>query len=153
MIGWIWAIAAIPRRIYRLEVEERIRHVDSQLIERQHFEALKADFLSFQDRFNALSLENAYLKRSVNDMLHQIMIHHTQLEALSKEIKSGVDALSKDNTLQLQLQSIYKEINTSIDTLSTETRAALQVANQNIIHANVKLDETGIFNQQCSQSK
>ncbi|MDD1777285.1 MAG: DUF4214 domain-containing protein, partial [Candidatus Helarchaeota archaeon] len=94
LVGYIWAIAAIPRRIYRLEVEERIHHVDTQFIERQRFEALSTDLHSSQNRIDALYAENTDLRSNFNSLLSQNKTLQTQVESLNAEIKAGFKDLS-----------------------------------------------------------
>jgi FkbM family methyltransferase len=156
LVGIIWAIAAIPRRIYRLEIEERIRNADLQLIERQRFEALTASLNSSQNRLEALDSENADLRSDFNNLHSQNKSLQTQVNALNTEINIGFDsfqnhfeALYSENADLRQiindLLSQNKILQAQVKEVNSETQAALQIANQNIIHANVKLDETGIL--------
>ena len=59
VIGWIWAIAAMPRRIHKLEIDERLHYVDNIPHDRQRFEALAAALETAnqreRERFEALS--------------------------------------------------------------------------------------------------
>ena len=148
VVGFIWDIAAIPRRINRLDIEERIRHVDSQLIERQRFETFMTNLQSLQVRVDALNSENALLSGSFNSHLSLDKAFQAQVEILNAEIKAGFESLSSKisefNSHSIELSKLVASVDAN-SANNAEILAALQVANQNIIHANVKLDETGIL--------
>ena len=55
IIGWVWAVAAIPRRLFRLEVEERVRYLDRLYQERQRSEVFSAQINSLNGRIDSLS--------------------------------------------------------------------------------------------------
>jgi FkbM family methyltransferase len=172
LIGWVWAIAAIPNRIYRLEVEERIRHVDSRFLDRQRYESLISISHALQVRVDDLFVEHTTVRGDLDKLLLQSIEFQSLTDTINKEIKAGFEDLSKLKVLEAQLIAVNTEIKAGFGILSAqniETKTqlielsqlaasldmntsnqgeileALEIANQNIIHANVKLDETGIL--------
>jgi FkbM family methyltransferase len=170
LIGWGWAIAAIPNRIYRLEVEERIRHVDSLLLDRQRFESLMSFYQSLQARVDDIYSMNSAVKGDLESALYQFNEFRSQLEIMNTKIDTGFEDLSLLKVLQAQLEALNSEIKAEFSALSVqnittknqlielsrydaslnariskqgEILTALETANQNIVSANVKLDEAG----------
>lgn len=194
VIGWIWAIAAIPKRIYRLEVEERIRDVDSRLLDRQRSESLmsishtlqvrvddlysmisavKSDLESALSQFNEFRSQLEIINNKINagfENLSQLKDLKTQSDTINTKINTGLEDLSRLKVLQVQLETLNTEIKAEFGALSVqnittkntlnelskvdtslntsiskhgEIITALEIANQNIINANIKLDEAG----------
>ena len=81
VIEWIYAIAAVPRRIYRLEVEERMRHADAQLLDRQRFEAVMAIAQDLQNRFDSHNSTDASGRVDHNRL-------HLQNKALQMQVEN-----------------------------------------------------------------
>jgi FkbM family methyltransferase len=189
VIGWVWAIAATPKRLYRLEVDERVRDADRLLQERQLRDTLSSQNASLQSRIIAFTPENIENFEHISSKLDELS---TLFESLLRQSIAQVDLIqaqskaqfnllqrqstSQFNTLQNQsikqlnifqnhLDSHNSEIRTKLESLNTlidglgirqtaEIIPEIQLANQNITHANVKLDETEVLiNNTAAQNK
>ena len=126
IIGWIWAVVAIPRRLFRLEVEERVRYLDRLYQERQRLEVLLEQYNSLSAKFDIFRSDNELRIGDLINQVSELSANYENLdtrgEILHTEI-SALSAMANFNTNQI----------TSI----------LHLANKNITHANEKLDEMG----------
>jgi FkbM family methyltransferase len=146
VIGWIIAAVSVPGRIYKLSVEERIRQADLSMHERQHYEALMDKINSQQTHINAFYSET---NNKVGNLILQIKVLTSQIDGIQTQVED-LSADNKERFEKLFLQYEGKDFSvgikelgsliSSIDNNLKIIQPALELANENITHANVKLD-------------
>ncbi len=146
VVGWIIAAVSIPGRIYKLSVEERIRQADLSMHERQHYEALMEKINALQTHINAFYSET---NNRVSNLNLQIKVLTSQIDGIQTQV-ADLSAENKESFEKLFLQYEGKDFNAEIKELGILVSSmdnnlkiiqpALELANENITKAHLKLD-------------
>ncbi len=141
IISYFWAIAAVPRRLSRLEIDERIRYVDSQLLERQRYDELTKEINLTVKNQASLSLELNALRQEIHSVLSENKLLKHSINELDEKIngiyKTELSINSNLNNLDAQISKFTAEYQTGI----LGIRESFADVNRYFLQADVKLGE------------
>jgi FkbM family methyltransferase len=122
LVGWLWSAAAMPSRVRRLEARLLTQHADALPRDQHRFEELLLHLNALQAQLALARAETA-----------------AAVDALARQADAQAAELTSFRELQLARSSRHVEaLSAQVD----ELRSGQRMANDNIVSAHRKLDET-----------